>query len=284
MRHRFIGPRYETSTKICQFQEYLFQWATLSKMFIVVVISNSIFRAIKYGDLSTWRNNFFYVYCGVFVFVCVIFSIAFNTAEIFCPFNENEELYYKHWKNDIPSSYIAISCCYFLPLIIGFNVAVFYSTLSIYISRYRKSVAINSVLKELGLYPILLVLCVVPILAFIAFVIQFGHQNLLLWHSGVFLVNCGGIFVGIVYLVSTRKAKFVPKEGAVQSSAMITSVAENRHISHASTVRNTTVTIKLSNLSPAEGLLPYGTEFMNLALLSDYDNYCEDELYLTFSP
>ncbi len=151
----FIGPRYEISTKLCYFQEYLFQWAVLSKMFIILMISNSIFRAIKHGHLWTWRNNFFCIYCALFVFGCAILSISFQTVELFCPFNEDNELYYKNWSNDthihIRYSIIAVFCFYITPLGIALNLSCFYSFQSIYLSRQSKRSVIANIVFKLGL-------------------------------------------------------------------------------------------------------------------------------------
>lgn len=321
MLHRFIGPRYETSTNLCYFQEYLFQSAVLSKMFIVLMIANSLFQAIKYGILSTWQNDVFYLYCAVFVFVCIILSVSFQTAELFCPFNNDQYLYYKNWANEthIPKSLIAVFCCFFMPLCIALIGVCFFTTQSVYISRHRNNHMLNNILFRLGLYPIFLVICVFPILGFLVYVIVLGRENNPLRHTGLLLVSSSGIFVGVAYYFCLQKAK---QNIHKISTIMITSVAENSiagpsssspstltpqnvgnsqvgtQSSHRSTVtlqslrtslmgsqsslRNTTVTQKVCN--PTQAMSPQDIDLMRQALLSDYDNYHQNDLYLAFSP
>ena len=111
----FLGPRYETHTTLCKIQEYLFQLGTFMQSIISVWMCAIIFYAIRFGTVLAWGNPKIYRW-AIVSFLCLLLSIPFDTAALFCPFDENHSLsYHRLSKSSRDFNRLIVYCCYMLP-------------------------------------------------------------------------------------------------------------------------------------------------------------------------
>ena len=207
----FIGPRYETNTKICQGQEYLFQIGSLGQGIISIIICTTISQAIQYGTVPSWHHKRIYVWI-IFFPICILFSILFNTGTMFCPFNENNELYHPNITSNssILSHLIAYILCYLFPLLLCCVFTVYYTIRSTYSAYSKSNKALYQVISQLRLYPIMLTICISPIASYFITIIVTGYDCHQLLFIGAILASSSGLINGLVYFFIIKNSKERP--------------------------------------------------------------------------
>jgi hypothetical protein len=162
----FIGPRYETETKLCHFQEYLFQIGTLGQGLTSVIICTTIFQAIRFGTVPNWQHKNILSWI-IFGPICIILSASLNTAVIFCPFNEDKDFSHSNLSSTRKSfnHVIAYLCVYVFPMSVCFLCTVIYTALSTYFASRIASSKVNTVASQLRFYPYMLSICMFPLLS-----------------------------------------------------------------------------------------------------------------------
>jgi hypothetical protein len=113
-----------------------------------------------------------------------------------------------------------------------------------------------------------------------------GNENLFLQQIGNLLVSSTGIICGIVYVTSIIKVNPISHQVQKSSIDMITSTESSfsRNTTSATKNTNSTGNSGTTNLAISALVAREDSDLLNRALITDYDNYSTDELYLTFSP
>jgi hypothetical protein len=224
----FLGPRYEEETVLCHGQEYLFQIGSLGQGFLAIIICTTISKAIQCGKVPTWRNN------GIVAWIlllplCIGFSIAFNTATLFCPFNKHHELYHPNLTHSAPvlPHLIAYILCYLFPLLLCVIFTLWYTIRSMYVAYRKSDKAIFQVAQQLKLYPLVLIICVSPIGSYFLTTILTDQSYHPLLFIGAILASSSGMINGLIYFIIIRNSKERPCtthnfQGQISSSLLMT--------------------------------------------------------------
>lgn len=204
----FLGPRYEVETKLCQGQEYLFQIGSLGQGIISVIICTTISQAIQFGKVPTWKHKGIIAWV-LLLPVCIIFSISFNTATMFCPFNKHHELYHPNISRSAPilPHLISYILSYLFPLLLCVLFTLWHTVRSMYIAYRKSDKAIFHVARQLRLYPAMLVLCMSPIVSYFITIIVTGKDYHPLLFIGAILASSSGMINGAVYFTIIRNSK-----------------------------------------------------------------------------
>jgi hypothetical protein len=223
----FLGPRYETDTTLCLIQEYMFQIGSLGQGITAVIVCRTIAKAIQFGKVPTWNSQWIIPWV-LSLPMCITLSASFNTATMFCPFNEHHEIYQKNITRDssVFRSLICYSLCYLFPLFMCVISTLWYTIRSMY-TAYRKSDrAIYQVAQQLRLYPLMLAICMSPIASYFLSVIITGEENHPLLFIGAILASSSGIINGWVYFIiirnSKERASSTHFRGEISSSLLMT--------------------------------------------------------------
>lgn len=204
----FLGPRYEKETVLCHGQEYLFQFGSLGQGVTAIIICTTIAKAIQFGKVPTWRNKAIITWI-LLLPLCLIFSIAFNTATLFCPFNKHHELHHPNITHNSPvlPHLICYILCYLFPLLICVFVTLWHTIRSMYVAYCKSDKAIFQVAQQLKLYPLMLVFCMSPIVSYLVVVIITGEENHPLLFIGAILASSSGMINGLFYFLVIRNSK-----------------------------------------------------------------------------
>jgi hypothetical protein len=204
----FLGPRYEEETVLCHGQEYLFQIGSFGQGITAVIICTTIAKAIQCGKVPTWRNK------GIVAWIlllplCIGFSIAFNTATLFCPFNKHHELYHPNLTHSAPvlPHLIAYILCYLFPLLLCVIFTLWYTIRSMYVAYRKSDKAIFQVAQQLKLYPLMLALCMFPIVSYVISIIITGVESHPLLFVGAIFASSSGMINGFFYFLIIRNSK-----------------------------------------------------------------------------
>jgi hypothetical protein len=224
----FLGPRYEKETVLCHGQEYLFQIGSLGQGITAVIICTTISTAIQSGKVPTWRNQRIMPWI-IFLPLCIIFSIAFNTATLFCPFNKHHELYHPNITRNAPvlPHLICYILCYLLPLLICVIVTLWHTIRSMYAAYCKSDKAIFQVAQQLKLYPLVLIVCVSPIGSYFLATILSDQSSHPLLFVGAILACSSGMINGLIYFIIIQNSKERPYathhfQGQASSSLLMT--------------------------------------------------------------
>lgn len=202
----FFGPRYEKSTILCNFQEYLFQFGSLGQAIIGVIVCTIISYAIHSGGaVLTWNNKLIFPWIILFIF-CNIISISFHTATLFCPFNH--DVYIQNLKeNKLLDKFIVYVFTFLIPLFLCFITTTFHTINSIYYAGRMNGNIITLVAKQLRWYPFMLIICTFPLSFFFFLLVVTGHENHILRIIGALSACSSGTMNGIVYYTIIGKSK-----------------------------------------------------------------------------
>lgn len=202
----FFGPRYEKSTKLCNFQEYLFQFGSLGQAIIGVIVCTIISYAIHSGGaILTWNNKLIFPWI-ILLITCNIISICFNTAELFCPFNQ--DVYYPNLsENNLVNNFIVYLFSFLIPLFLCFITTTFHTFSSIYYAERMNGNIITLVAKQLRWYPLMLIICTFPLSFFFFLLVTTGHENHILRIIGAISACSSGSMNGIVYYTIIGKSR-----------------------------------------------------------------------------
>jgi hypothetical protein len=204
----FFGPRYETETTLCLAQEYMFQLGSFGQGITAVIICTTISKAIQFGKVPTWKNKEIIPWV-LSLPICLTLSVSFNTATMFCPFNKHHELYHPNLTHNSPvlKHLVCYILCYLFPLLMCVISTLWYTIRSMY-TAYRKSDrAIYQVAQQLRLYPLMLAICMSPIVSYFISVIITGEESHPLLFLGAILASSSGIINGWVYFHIIRNSK-----------------------------------------------------------------------------
>lgn len=207
----FLGPRYETKSLLCKGQEYLFQIGSLGQGIISVIICTTIAQAIESGKVPSWNSKKIYFWILLFP-ICLSFSIGFNTATMFCPFNRQHELYHPNITSSAPilPHLIAYILAYLFPLLLCCIFTIYYTIRSMYTARHKSDKAVYQVVQQLRLYPIMLTLCISPIASYFIAIIITGYDCHPLLFVGAILASSSGMINGLVYFMIIQNLKERP--------------------------------------------------------------------------
>lgn len=207
----FLGPRYETETKLCLGQEYLFQIGSLGQGIISVIICTTISQAIQYGRVPSWTHKKI-IYWIILFPICIIFSIVFNTATMFCPFNKQHELYHTKLTSDAPiiPHLITYVLAYLFPLLLCCLFTIYYTIISMHSAYHKSDKAIYQVVQQLRLYPIMLTICISPIASYFITIIVAKYDCHPLLFIGAILASSSGLINGLVYFMIIKNSKEKP--------------------------------------------------------------------------
>ncbi len=167
-----------------------------------MIICGTIYHAIKYGTLITWNNRVIISWLCIGI-ICLILSITFNSAKIFCPFNNGDsELKTLNWNGESPEfvALLAYCTCYMTPMCISLLLISLYSLLAGIYGKRISTNAINTVTQQIQLYPIITALAILPIGCFFVLTATFGKEVRHLFQVGGLLCSSSGTVVGMVYL------------------------------------------------------------------------------------
>lgn len=202
----FFGPRYETSTTLCHFQEYLFQFGSLGQAIIGVIVCTIISYAIQSGGVILLWNNLLILPWVILLPICNIISICFDTADLFCPFNQN--VYYPNLKqNNLAHKFIVYTLSFLIPLFLCLLTTTIHTVNSIYYAQRMNGNTISLVAKQLRWYPLMLVVCTFPLSFFFFLLVTTGHENHVLRIIGAICSCSSGTMNGIVYYTIIGKSK-----------------------------------------------------------------------------
>lgn len=203
-----MGPRYEEDTILCRGQEYLFQIGSMGQGIISVIICTTISKAIQFGKVPTWKHK------GIIAWVlllplCITFSVSFNTATMFCPFNKHHELYHPNITRSSPilPHLICYILSYLFPLLLCVVFTLWHTVRSMYIAYCKSDKAIFQVAQQLRLYPAMLALCMSPIVSYFITIIITGIDYHPLLFIGAILASSSGMINGAVYFFIIRNSK-----------------------------------------------------------------------------
>ena len=194
----FLGPRYITHDNTCRAQEYMFQFGGLGKSFLCVVIAGCVQFALKFGRNSMRGAIMFgwYSICGILV----IISICLRTADIFCPFDTDHELYYVNYSTGSRhfTSLVGYFCVFILPIFICFMLNIAAIAVSLRGARKFNIPKVQEIVYKLRIVPVLFFLCMVPIVTFFLVTVFAGIRvRALLQFGGASLMSCGWILAAL---------------------------------------------------------------------------------------
>jgi hypothetical protein len=160
--------------------------------------------------------------------ICLTLSVSFNTATMFCPFNKHHELYHPNLTHNSPvlKHLVCYILCYLFPLLMCVISTLWYTIRSMY-TAYRKSDrAIYQVAQQLRLYPLMLAICMSPIVSYFISVIITGEESHPLLFLGAILASSSGIINGWVYFHivwnSKERVSSTHFRGEISSSLLMT--------------------------------------------------------------
>jgi len=201
----FAGPRYDRESNLCEVQEYMFQFSTLMKSVMSVVICTTIYNAIRFGRvIDLWDQSI--LSWIVFGISATVLSISFDTAQLFCPFNFEHSLYFKNIPINSPQvdRLVVYGCCYLFPISVSFVFNCLYSFRSHQRARILRVSSIASVAQQLLMYPIALGFAICPLFIFIFLTIFAGHEVRPLLYIGAVIVSSVGTANSYVFFRIVR--------------------------------------------------------------------------------
>jgi hypothetical protein len=207
----FLGPRYHTNDIKCLVQEYMFQFGCLGTSFLCVVIAGCVQFALILGR-SSIRGTIMLGWYSLCV-VLLIISISLRTADIFCPFDTDHELYYVNYNTESRhfTSIIGYFCVFILPIFICFVLNIAAIMISIRGARKFNIPKVQEIVYKLRIVPVLFFLCMVPIVTFFLVTVFAGIRvRALLQFGGASLMSCGWMFAVIYFMFRNYEPKGSP--------------------------------------------------------------------------
>jgi hypothetical protein len=209
----FLGPRYHTNGMTCRVQEYMYQFGGLGKAFHCVVITGCVQFALKFGRNSMRSSVLlgWYSLCGILV----VISICLRTADIFCPFDTDHELYYVKYDTSSQhfKSIVGYFCVIILPAFACFALNIVAIVIALTGTRKFNIPKVQEVVYKLRIVPILFFVCMVPIAAFFLVTVFAGVRvRALLQFGGASMMSCGWIFAALFFAFH----KYEPKDSLVR--------------------------------------------------------------------
>lgn len=221
----FIGPRYEESTELCKFQEYLFQIGTMNQGIVAILMSKSVFYTIRYGKLLRWTSAPVLSWI-LFASLLTILSIAFRTAKLFCPFDGDNEFPIRKMgrSNEMIVPFVAYWLVYITPCILSIITTLYYYLQSAHYALQTRDTGVIRVARQLRMLPVALSVCILPLFTWLVFVMFTHFQNRVMLAFAAMLASSSGSINAIFYHhylanseTAFRESSLVVLLGAVDS-------------------------------------------------------------------
>jgi hypothetical protein len=208
----FLGPRYHTSGTLCKAQEYVFQFTTLCKLINTVLVVGSAYALLKTKVLNSGWTRLTFILSYLSAVVCLLFSVIFDSAVVFCPF-EHDNFYAETLPDsDIKSERIAYIVTFLGPIVLQVIVITIFAVRTIMLSRQsypehirKKYVVINFLANQLIYVLVLIYVFFLPIYAFYWILTVFGKSVTILAKMGACSVSSTGLITGTAYFICVKK-------------------------------------------------------------------------------
>jgi hypothetical protein len=226
----FPGPRYHTEGPLCKAQEYVFQVTTLAKSVLGCVVCATLWYIIE-GRRDTERVKRLSICLAVFISVCFVFAIAFDSALVTCPF-DRKMLYVNNEDNspEYETALVAFFVTYVAPHIVLFFLSFFFVFQTLRLIHI-KSLSMIPLIRDIGLVvvavPLFIVVLMAPLLIFMLIVVFHGHSTRVLLQLGGAAVSSMGLIIGAFYMFMHY---FSPLNARVKYASEKTFVSTERSI------------------------------------------------------
>jgi hypothetical protein len=183
----FLGNRRNHQENLCRVQEYLFEAATLSKVFLCITSAGILSYAVSARRLPNWRVLKGCEYGLMFLLVCLmVLLIYFDGSRPLCEMSIADDLRIQN------PSRIVFFLAYMLPLQLSFFLTILLSIPPLILHREIAKTILKSILDRLVPLPLIFTFCFLPPLILSFLVVTTGEDSLVLYRLSAICVSLSG--------------------------------------------------------------------------------------------
>lgn len=208
----FLGNRKYHKGNLCRVQEYLFEAATLSKVFLCIISSGILSYAISARKLPNWKviKICEYGFIGLLVLLMTLL-IYYDGSRALCEMSFGDELRQE--------SRLVFLLAYMFPLCVIFFLTIFITLPSFFLHQDIAKTVLKSILERLVSLPFIFTFCFLPPLILSIIVVTTHEDSLVLYRiSAICSSLSGAIFAFFHFYLSRRGRSRTP-------STFVTSVS-----------------------------------------------------------
>jgi hypothetical protein len=181
----FLGNRRDHQENLCRVQEYSFEAATLSKVFLCIVSSGILSFAVSARKLPNWRVIKGCEYGLMALLVCLMaLLIYFDGSRPLCEMSFADDLQ--------ETSRIVFLLAYMLPLQLSFFLTIIMTIPPLMLHREVAKTVLKSILDRLVSLPLIFTFCFLPPLILSIIVVTTDGDSLVLYRISAICVSLSG--------------------------------------------------------------------------------------------
>lgn len=181
----FLGNRKNHTGNLCRVQEYSFQAATLSKVFLCVVSSGILSFAVTARKLPNWKVIKWCEYGLIALLICLMtLLICFDGSRPLCDLSYNDDLG--------ENSRIVFLLAYMLPLELSFFLTILMTIPPMALHRDIARTVLKSILDRLVSLPLIFTFCFLPPLILSIVVVMTDKDCVVLFRISAICVSLSG--------------------------------------------------------------------------------------------
>jgi hypothetical protein len=186
----FLGNRKDHQENLCRVQEYLFEAATLSKVFLCITSAGILSYAVSARKLPNWRVIRGCEYGLIALLICLMaLLVYFDGSRPLC------EMSFADDPRVQDTSRIVFLLAYMLPLQLSFLLTILMTIPPLLLHREIAKTILKSILDRLVSLPLIFTFCFLPPLILSILVVTTDGDSLVLYRlSGICVSLSGTIF------------------------------------------------------------------------------------------